>query len=348
MAASSALSPGLLGASLTILVGIAIPLALYYSEPGETRPRLRLWFVWPAAVLAAAVMAYLLAGIEYQLTTHANVWGVFITSLVLLELLAVVVVVQADRAMARRPTSADSSVAGATVAERADPSVPAPQVTESQSPPRVEVCTSSSQFAETILAIERSSTSVDRMTKRISAVFKDPSAVEAIAAGRFGPGSRQAEAYRWEHRERHRIFVENLTGRGGVCREIYQVRELRGYFGERYHGVDVVLDRDVLIKTARDWLRAMADFDSYYVGITSDPIPLKYQIFDQRTVVIHEAAGRMDGQRLNALVVRDEISVRAFQSDFDYVWESIPIEMRTRKTVIQYVESELLALLKSE
>jgi hypothetical protein len=348
MAASSALSPGLLGAGLTVLVGIAIPLALYYSEPGETRPRLRLWFVWPAAVLASAVLAYLLTGIEYQLTTHANVWGVFITSLVLLEVLAVVVVVQADRAMARRPASADSSGAGTTTAERAERSVPAPQVEGSPCPRPVEVCTSSSQFAETILSIERSSTRVDRMTKRVSAVFKDPSAVEAIAAGRFGPGSRQAEAYRWEHRERHRIFVENMTGRGGVCREIYQVKELRRYFGERSHGVDVVLERDVLIKTAHEWLRAMADFESYYVGITSDPIPLKYQIYDQRTVVIHEAAGRMDGQRLNALVVRDDVSVRAFQTDFDYVWESIPIEMRTKKTVIQYIESQLLTLLKNE
>src|SRR5260370_41863086 len=105
MAASTVFSGALLGAGLTVGVGIAIPLALYGSTPGETRAKLRAWFVWAAAIISAGIVAYLLAGVDYQIFKHANVWDVFLASLVLLEVLAVIVVVQADRALARHKMS---------------------------------------------------------------------------------------------------------------------------------------------------------------------------------------------------------------------------------------------------
>jgi hypothetical protein len=346
MATSTVFSGTLLGAGLTVVVGIAIPLALYYSEPGETRTKLRGWFVWPAAIISAGIVAYLLAGVDYLTSKHANVWDVFLTSFVLLEVLAIIVVIQADRALARQKTAlAEPSAELVNQIAEIIPAQPNPQ---QPSVPVVRVCMSSSQYGDAILSIEREARRIDRMTKRISAIFKDPSEVEAIAARRFGPGSRQAEAYRWEHSERHRVFMENLTGKGGVCREVYQVEELRRYFNERHHGVDVTLPRSIIRRTAREWLSVLAAHDNYYVGLTLDPIPIKYQIFDQKNVVIHEAAGKMDGQRLNALILSQADVVASFQSDFDSVWDRIPVEMRTTKTVVAFIETELMPFLDED
>lgn len=346
MATSTVFNGALLGAGLTVGVGIAIPLVLYYSEPGETRTKLRAWFVWPAAIISAGIVAYLLAGVDYLAFKHANVWDVFLTSFVLLEVLAIIVVIQADRALARQKTAlAEPSVELVNQIAEIIPAQPNPQL---PSIPVVRVCMSSSQYGDAILSIEREARRIDRMTKRISAIFKDPSEVEAIAARRFGPGSRQAEAYRWEHSERHRVFMENLTGKGGVCREVYQVEELRRYFNERHHGVDVTLPRSIIRRTAREWLSVLAAHDNYYVGLTLDPIPIKYQIFDQKNVVIHEAAGKMDGQRLNALILSQEDVVASFQSDFDSVWDRIPVEMRTTRTVVAFIETELMPFLDED
>jgi hypothetical protein len=346
MATSTVFSGALLGSGLTVGVGIAIPLAAYYSQPGEIRPKLRAWFVWPAAIITAGLVAYLLAGVDYLTFRHANVWDVFVTSLVLLEVLAVIVVVQADRALQRRevPSVRLESIPEHKPVEVVPPAPNPQNLTE----PVVTVCMSSAQYATAILSIEREAKRVDRMTKRISAVFKDPAEVEAIAARRFGPGSRAAEAYRWEHSERHRIFMENLAGRGTICREVYQIDELRRYFTERHHGVDVVLARSLLQKTVREWLSVLAAYDNYYVGLTSDPIPIKYQICDQEKVVIHEAAGKMDGQRLNALILSDPQVVASFQSDFESAWDRIPVDMRTSKAVISFIETELLPLLERD
>ena len=321
---------------------------MYFSDQGASRPRLRRWFVWPATIATAFLSAYLIAAIDYHITGKRSVWDIFSIAFAFLIILSVVIL-GVDR---KRLVSAPPEVKGgaqsletvlsssSTERVQEEPKLPALSV--------VEVCISSAQYAEAIIRIEENATQIDRMVKRVSAVFKDPSEVEAIAAKRFGPGSTQAKAYLWEHKERRRAFLQNLNAGTLTCREIYNIQELTQYFERRRHGVNVTLERSVLRRTVNDWLDAISSSSNYYIGLTQDPIPLKYQVFDHRGVVIHEAIGSLDGQRLNALIIRDEAAVKFFQGDFDHVWDRIPSEMRERRTVLRLIYTRLVPLLEDE
>ena len=334
--------------ALTIQIGIAIPLAFYYSDQGDGRPRLRRWFVWPATIGTALLSAYLIAALDYHISGKQNVWDVFSITFVFLIVLSFMVLSADRKRLMAAPTKANSDTPpletqiSSSSRDREQENIKLPALSV------VEICMSSAQYAEAIIGIEENATQIDRMVKRVSAVFKDPSEVEAIAAKRFGPGSTQAKSYLWEHKERRRAFLQNLHAGTLTCREIYNIEELTQYLEKRRHGANVTLDRSVLRRTVGDWLDAISSNPNYYIGLTQDPIPLKYQVFDHRGVVIHEAIGSLDGQRLNALVIRDLAAVKLFQGDFDHVWDRIPSEMRERRTVLRVIHTRLVPLLGDE
>jgi hypothetical protein len=311
---------------VTLLVALIFPLGYHYSQPAEKRPEVHRRFVSLAAYASAILIAYLVADIDQGLFDQQRVWFVLGSSAILLLLTATLLVDFMEGAGRVLPEPAGSSLG----------ELPADHVA---------VCSSSAEFARVILSVERDATSVDRMTKRVSAIFKDPDAVEAIATQRFGPGSTQSSAYRDEHSERHRLFIERLAQRHLVCREIYQRQELLAYARTRVHGIGIVLDKHILRRTIETWASCIEKYDGYHVALTEDPIPLKYQIFNSKTVVLHEAAGSLDGQRLNAIVIEGEAAVSAFQADFDNVWDRIPGPLRSKQSIIEFIEEELLPLL---
>jgi hypothetical protein len=311
---------------VTLLVALIVPLGYHYSQPAENRPEVHRRFVALATYASAILIGYLVADIDQGVFHQRSVWFVLVSGVILLLLSATLLVDFMERAGRVSEAPAGSGLAG----------LPADHVA---------VCSSSADFARVILSVEREATRVDRMTKRVSAIFKDPDAVEAIASERFGPGSTQASAYRDEHSERHRLFIERLAQRHLMCREIYQRQELLAYARTRVHGIDIVLDKHILRRTIETWASCIEKYEGYHVALTEDPIPLKYQIFNGKTVVLHEAAGSLDGQRLNAIVIEGEAALSAFQADFDNVWDRIPVPLRSKQPIIEFIENELLPLL---
>ena len=305
---------------LAVALAIGAPLGFHYSQL-NSETRLRRGFTRASALIVALSAAYLLAALDQRALHQKNVWFALVVSAVLLVAVAALLV----RAVERGEETAHL----------------APAVTPGES---VQLCASSAAYARTIIDIESTAERVDRMVKRVSAIFKDPAAVQAIAERRFGPGSRQATAYIDEHRERHRLFVERLAHHDTTCREIYNRDELLRYVRSPSHGIDIVLERDYLRRTLTEWLRCLRTYDNYHVGITTDPTPLKYQVYDEARVVLHEAAGSLDGQRLNAIIIDGRGAAAAFQTDFENVWERIPAHMRSRLEVAAFIESELLPL----
>jgi hypothetical protein len=310
---------GEIAAAVTIWLAILMPLGFHFSQPPDQRGQLRSSFIWALALAAGVVTSYLVAALDAHAFDQHKLWFV---------LASFVVVFVAGTTQQLR--AAERRCAGSQPDRQTD---------------AVRVCTSSAEFAKVILEVEATATRVDRLPKRVSAIFKDPAAVTEIASKRFGPGSRQAAAYVNEHRERHRIFIERLAQNELTCREIYQRKELLRYVAGRKHGVEIVLETHVLRRTVEEWLDCIEKYDRYLVGLTEDPVPLKYQIYNERTVVLHEAAGSLDGQRLNAIVIEGDLTVPAFQTDFDNVWERIPVANRSKPTVVAFIETELLPLL---
>jgi hypothetical protein len=337
----------LIGSALTVQIGLAVPIVMHFSEQEETT-RFKFWFMLSSLIATAVLSTYLIAAIDYRAYHKKNVWDVVVVTLMAC-CVFIPLLLKIDKT--RRPSG---PYGGITVSEELGSGSSAPAIEPTgmsrdaiETPTcTVVVCQSSAEYADRIIRIERNAVQIDRMVKRVSAIFKDPTAVEAIATRRFGAGSPQAEAYRREHRERHRIFIENVSAGTLRCREVYNLSELKRYFGARMHGLNVMLERDTLRRTAEEWLRSIAEYQDYYVGLTEDPIPLKYQVIDQTCAVIHEAVGSLDGQRVNGIVVQDPSAVGIFQQDFEHVWERIPPKMRDRAVVIRYIRRELMPLLQ--
>lgn len=313
---------------VTIWLAMAVPLGLHFSQPTSDRSRLHRGFIWGLALVVGVITAYLIAALDANAFGQHSLWFVLGSTI----LLVILCIVQLLRALERHGLIARQEAEGTSLGHL-------PRST-------VRLCSSSAEFAKVILEVESDADQIDRMVKRVSAVFKDPDAARDIAERRFGPGSRQASAYLHEHSERHRIFIDRLAREKLACREIYQEDELRRYAEGRQHGIGIVLDRQVVQRTVEGWLECVQTYDRYWVGLTDEPIPLKYQVFGGSRVVLHEAAGSMDGQRLNAIVIEGEEGVAGFQADFDQVWERIPAARRSKPAVVDFIENELLPLLR--
>ena len=311
-----------MGAS--VLLAVAVPLGFHFSQSADERKSLHRGFIWGLALVTGVVTGYLIAALDADACGQHNVWFVLGTAVLLVTLC----VAQLLRTLEGRGPVVEASLPDG--------------LTQST----VRLCASSAQFADMILEVESDADRIDRMVKRVSAVFKDPDAVREIAERRFGPGSRQASVYLHEHSERHRIFIDRLAREQLTCREIYQEDELRQYVEGRQHGIGIVLDQQVVKRTVEGWLECIQTYDRYWVGLTDEPIPLKYQVFGGSRVVLHEAAGSMDGQRLNAIVIEGEEGVTGFQADFDQVWERIPSARRSKPAVVEFIENELLPRLR--
>lgn len=314
-----------LAIAVTVFVAATAPFAFHFSKPRHQRDEIPRGFIWAVVAVTVPLAAYLIADLAQGVFNQQNVWFALVMATILLLALAAQTVRVSRRAV---PSASDLTNLVSDLPRDA-----------------VTVCSSSAEFARVILAIEEAAPTIDRMAKRVSAIFKDPVAVADIAARRFGPGSKQAKAYLTEHRERRRVFVERQSQGQLTCREIYQREELLRYARSRTHGIGIVLDRQVLRRTVEDWLDCIRKYDNYLVALTEDPIPLKYQIFDETKVVLHEAAGSLDAQRLNAIVIESESALAAFQADFDNVWERVPAAGRSKRVIEEFIVSEILPVL---
>lgn len=201
----------------------------------------------------------------------------------------------------------------------------------------VSVTRSPSAYKDLILRAERDAGEIWRIPKRVSVIFKGIDTVRAIAVKRFGLGSPNIAHYVEEHQSRQEQAFAALRAGTLRLREIYSRLELEQYLSSRTHGPDVVLDNVELSQTVTSWLSALREFDCYDVAITEDPVPFKYQIVDGSMMIIHEAIGKADSFRLNAIAIQSPEVVKEFVEDFELIWERTSPTMRDKATVISLV-----------
>ena len=322
MTVDQAFGDGVFAAILSLETMLVGPLVYYLATNPKRRDDLPKWLVAAATMVATILSIYLATAVDYRL--HSNQWRLdFIAAVALCSTLA-------SRSIYRWGYRSEHD--GGSEAEDVG---------------TTSVTRSSAEYATLIISFEREAVSVDRMVKRISAAFKTPEEVKSIAEQRFGPGGSAIQPYLDEHRERHRTFVERLQTNSMTCREIYNLTELRDYLKHGHHGADVAIAPNHLRATALEWLRALDTYPQYFVGLTNELIPIKYQLFNGSAVIVHETAGKLDSQRLNSIIIRDPKAVEGIRVDFARVWERIPYEMRDKKRVSAFIRDELLPLIPS-
>ena len=204
---------------------------------------------------------------------------------------------------------------------------------------RVTVTRSPAAYKDLILAEERDASNILRIPKRISVIFKTMEVVQLIAERRFGRSSPNVNHYVEEHRIRQRQAFDVLDAGALHLREIYSTKELAEYVSSGPHGVGVSLKRQEIIATVDAWLSALERFECYDVALSDDPLPFKYQIVDDRAVVMHEAIGKADSHRLNAISIADADAVRQFAEDFELIWERADPDKRDKNNVIEFVQN---------
>ncbi|MFD4636575.1 hypothetical protein ACFWN2_04620 [Lentzea sp. NPDC058436] len=210
---------------------------------------------------------------------------------------------------------------------------------------KILTASSPKDYRERIVPAEAGATTVERLPKRLSVIFKSESTVRSIAEQRFGPASKSVVEYVNEHNARRAEFFAALA-RGMTCREIYNEAELLTYVASRRHSSKVKLSTDDMSDTVRRWREALTLHENYVVGITTDPLPLKYELIDGRLVVMHEAIGVADAHRLNAIFIHSATVGASFTHDFDTIWDRIPPDRRSRTHVLNFIDQKLIPLIE--
>ncbi|WNM35370.1 hypothetical protein RKE30_35915 [Streptomyces sp. Li-HN-5-11] len=208
---------------------------------------------------------------------------------------------------------------------------------------KVFTTSSPGAYRSRIVPAEAGAAVVDRIPKRLSVMFKGEATVRSIAQQRFGDGSPSVAEYVEEHEARRREFFGALA-RGMRCREIYNQAELISYVTSRRHSRSVLLASGEMRDTVERWRQAIAMYDNYKVAITTDPLPFKYELVDGKLVVMHEAIGVGDLQRLNAIFVQSARIGRDFSADFEIIWERSPPDRRSRAGLLRFIDEELIPL----
>jgi hypothetical protein len=152
----------------------------------------------------------------------------------------------------------------------------------------VKTSSSPLQYSEVILPAESGASRIERLPKRLSIVFKGPDTVKSIAEGRFGYGSSSVDHYIAEHSQRRVEFFAALA-RGMRCREIYNRNELIEYISSRRHGT-VILSKAEIIDTLNRWRHAVAHEPYYFVAVSDDPLPFKYELVDGRLTILQRGS----------------------------------------------------------
>lgn len=208
----------------------------------------------------------------------------------------------------------------------------------------VPVKTSSSpeEYRKVIIPAEAGANRIDRVPKRLSVVFKSPATVRSIAEGRYGYGSPSIQHYTEEHDARRQEFFTAL-GRGMACREVYNAAELIEYVSSRRHG-SVLLTASEMIDTLSRWRAAVENYERYFVAITRDPLPFKYEVVDTRLAILHEAVGINDLHRLNGIILQGRHVGASFLRDFETIWDRVDANLREKTGVLSFIDGELFPL----
>jgi len=225
-----------------------------------------------------------------------------------------------------------------------------PQIREF--PAQVQFARSQDEFRRLVLTIEGNETgtaprTLDRVAQRMFVVFKEEEAIEKIASGRFRDGTPSYHAYKAEHATRKELLKKGLQARYVHCRELYSKKELLQYAGDRRHG-NVVLDKDDLRNTFRNWRTALVEYpENYRVRLTEAPLPIKYSVRDGSMAMIHNGVQIETVGRLMGFLLAGHEVAGFFAADFNKVWDDAAAASPDNETVVRWIDDTLIPALEA-
>lgn len=209
----------------------------------------------------------------------------------------------------------------------------------------IKISMSPNDYKELILDAERDARTIWLMPKRIHVMFKTQAFIHYLAEKRFGVGSEYIQAYEDEHIDRKAALYRSLNN-GMVMHELHNKNDLISYIKKKTHpGVDNI-EKQHFIDMFNEWKRVLNQFpSSYCVRLTEENIPLKYELIDNKKMVIHESVGSDSRDRLNAIMIENQTIVKRISNDFLQIWERVPANHRNNSSVVDYIDTILLPLL---
>jgi hypothetical protein len=213
----------------------------------------------------------------------------------------------------------------------------------------IKISMSPDDYKDLILDAEKDAKKIWMMPKRITVMFKSDAMIKEMATARFGDeGSKYFNPYVLEHTQRKASFLTSLT-KGGIFYELHNEDDLIAYIKSKSHiGVDGIGNQH-LIDMIMEWRRYLSAYPHhYFVRIINEKIPIKYEIIDNKKLIIHESVGADSGGRLNAIMIDSPSVVSKISSDFSNIWERAPKDKRTNESVIKFIDDVLLPMLNGQ
>lgn len=209
----------------------------------------------------------------------------------------------------------------------------------------IKISMSPNDYKELILCAEKDAKVIWLLPKRIHVMFKSQAFIHYLAERRFGVGSEYIQTYEDEHISRKAELYRGLNN-GMIIHELHNKNELISYIkGKAHHGVDNI-EKEYFVEMLIEWKRVLGQQNfKYYVRLTDENIPLKYEVIDKKVMVMHESVGSDSRDRLNAILIESPIIVKKLSNDFLQIWERVPTNYRNNQSIIDFIDSELLPLL---
>ncbi len=202
----------------------------------------------------------------------------------------------------------------------------------------IKLSMSPKDYKDLILKMENSSKEILLLSKRLTVMFKSESMIQEMAKKRFGEGSPHIEAYIDEHNLRKRSFFSALK-RGCKIYEIHNKIELEKYLKERSHIGIGQMGYEYVIEMVENWKRTMQEYpQQYFVALTEESIPFKYELVNREWMVIHESVGAQSDQRMNALFINSKEIVEDVRKDFFAIWERTSNADKEKRNINAWID----------
>lgn len=210
---------------------------------------------------------------------------------------------------------------------------------------KIEISMSPNDYKELILNAEKGAKTIWLMPKRIHVMFKSDAFIDYLAVKRFGEGSEYIQAYKNEHIARKSALYQGLND-GLIIHELHNKDSLISYVKKQSHnGVDNI-EKRYFVEMLNEWKRILASYpNNYFVRLTDENLPLKYELINKRRMVMHESVGGTSRDRLNAILIENAVIVEKISNDFLQIWERVDSAHRNNQYTIEFIDNVLLPLL---
>lgn len=211
---------------------------------------------------------------------------------------------------------------------------------------KIEISMSPNDYKELILNAEKGAKTIWLMPKRMHVMFKSDAFIDYLAVKRFGEGSEYIQAYKNEHIARKSALYQGLNN-GLVIHELHNKGGLVLYIKKQSHsGVDNI-EKGYFVEMLNEWKRILALYpNNYFVRLTDENLPLKYELINKKRMVMHESVGNASRDRFNAIFIEDTVMVDKISNDFSQIWERVDPAQRNNQYTIKFIDTVLLPLLK--